>query len=71
MHINVLIMSSNHGFFFCLIVCVFFGWVFFVFFVLLRKAYEGWKESYLLPSELFFKIPCEAVHLPPTKSSLN
>lgn len=64
MHINVLIMSSNHG-------CFLFVCLLVVFFVLLRKAYEGWRESYLLPSELFFKIPCEAVHLPPTKSSLN
>lgn len=38
---------------------------------LLRKAFEGWRESYLLSSELFLRILCEAAHLPPTKRSLN
>lgn len=38
---------------------------------LLRKAFEDWRESYLLSSDPFSRICCETTHLPPTKRSLN
>lgn len=56
-HINLLIMTS-----YMVVIIISF---------LLRKAFEGWKESYLLSSEPFFRIHCETTRLPSTQRNLN